>query len=125
MNEWGYSYHFIDAETEAQRGETLQPWSVSEGVSKPGSKPNLLSLSAATAQASPCLPHPGNQTEATGHRIYQAEVKWEGEAEMFPQDKFEEIKLVHRIHLYKLCWKANLGQLMPQLVFKLKARNEV
>ena len=48
MNEWGY-YHFIDAETEAQRGETLWPWSVSEGVSKPGSKPDQLSLRAATA----------------------------------------------------------------------------
>ena len=93
MNEWGYSCHFIDAETEAQRGETLWPLSVSEGVSKPGSKPNLLSLSAATAQATPCLPHPGNETEATGHRMYRAEVKWEAEAEMFPQDKFEEIKI--------------------------------
>jgi len=25
--------------------------------------------------------------------MYQAEVKWEGEAEMFPQDKFDEIKI--------------------------------
>lgn len=78
-----YSCHFINEETEAQRGTTPWLWSSIQGVPKPGLKPHLPSLRAATAPPNTSLAQ-GSEMETILHGMCQAEVKWEEEGETFP-----------------------------------------